>query len=194
VRSSYLERLNPDELPANHPIMPLPNQLETERLLLRRPELTDAEAVFARYGSDPEVTRYLRWRPSQSADETRAALADLTQHEFAWLIFRHMDGLLLGSIGVRGTAPSLTLGYCLARDAWGSGYATEAVRAVLAAAFEDPAVFRVQATCAPANTASLRVLKKAGLSREGTLRRHSMLPNVSDVPHDVHIYAIIRPN
>jgi RimJ/RimL family protein N-acetyltransferase len=173
--------------------MPLPNQLETERLLLQRAKLTDAEAVFARYGSDPEVTRYLRWRPSQSVDETRAALADLAQHEFAWLIFRRADGQLLGSIGVRDRSQCLTLGYCLARDAWGSGYATEAARSVVAAAFDDPTVFRVQATCAPANTASLRVLEKAGLSREGTLRRHSMLPNVSDTPQDVHIYAIIRP-
>jgi RimJ/RimL family protein N-acetyltransferase len=83
-------------------------------------------------------------------------------------------------------------GYCYARDAWGHGYATEAARAMVPIWLSEPTVWRVQAFCDPQNIASARVLEKAGLTLEGTLRKHAMKPNVSDVPCDARCYAIVR--
>jgi RimJ/RimL family protein N-acetyltransferase len=80
----------------------------------------------------------------------------------------------------------------LARDAWGHGYATEAARTIVEMAFQDPFVWRVQATCALDNVASARVLEKVGLTFEGILRRHHVLPNLGNAPRDVRMYAIIR--
>jgi RimJ/RimL family protein N-acetyltransferase len=52
-----------------------PETIETNRLLLRRPVPTHAEAIFTRYASDPEVTRYLSWPRHGTIEQTKAFLA-----------------------------------------------------------------------------------------------------------------------
>jgi RimJ/RimL family protein N-acetyltransferase len=177
--------------------MNFPERLETERLLLRRQQESDAAEMFARYTSDPEVTRYLSWGPHQSVDDTLAFLrlreAEQPGHTFNWLIYPKQGGLLLGSIGCRVMERHLVqFGYCLARDSWGNGYASEAAQAMVRVWFEDPSIWRVQAFCDLENLASVRVLEKAGLTREGTLRKYILTHNMSDVPCDVYCYARVR--
>ena len=84
-------------------------------------------------------------------------------------------GELVGGIAInheheRGRAQ---IGYWCAIEHWGRGYATEAVRAVIDHAFRDLGVNRVHARCYADNPASRRVLEKAGMTHEGTLRQHS---------------------
>lgn len=86
----------------------------------------------------------------------------------------------------------MQFGYCLARDAWGRGYATEAAKAFVETVFANPAIYRIQAFCDIENTASARVLEKIGLSHEGTLRRYMVLPNMGEAPRDMHCYAKIK--
>jgi RimJ/RimL family protein N-acetyltransferase len=69
---------------------------------------------------------------------------------------------------------------------------TEAVRAVAGWALRQPDVYRMFAVCDVENSASARVMEKAGMTREGILRRNSMHPNVSDEPRDSFIYALVR--
>ena len=69
---------------------------------------------------------------------------------------------------------------------------TEAVRAVVDWAFSLEEVFRVWAVCDTANTASARVLEKAGMAREGILRRWIVHPNVSSEPRDCFVYSKVR--
>ncbi len=66
----------------------------------------------------------------------------------------------------------------LARDAWGQGYATKALRAIVEVA-RGAGALRLQAFCHPDHAASRRVLEKAGFAREGTLRRYAEFPNLS---------------
>jgi RimJ/RimL family protein N-acetyltransferase len=99
---------------------------------------------------------------------------------------------LLGSIGGIVEGHRMTFGYCLARDAWGHGFATEAATAFVDFVLNNPAYWRIQAFCDVENRASARVLEKAGLKLEGTLRRYLLLPNRSDVPRDVFCYAKVR--
>ena len=178
--------------------MNFPERVETERLLLRWQRESDAAEMFARYTSDPEVTRYLTWGPHRSVDETVAFLRQRESelppgHTFNWLIFPRAGGPLIGSIGCRRVDGHVVqFGYCLARDCWGQGYATEAAQAMVRVWLEEPAIWRVQAFCDLVNVASSRVLEKAGLTREGTLRKYIMTPNLSDVPCDVHCYARVR--
>ena len=73
-------------------------------------------------------------------------------------------------------------GYCLARDTWGHGIATEAARAFVASVLENPAICRIQAYCDVENRASARVLEKVGLELEGTLRQYLVLPNLGESP------------
>jgi RimJ/RimL family protein N-acetyltransferase len=177
--------------------MAFPEQLITQRLRLRPPTAADAEQMFARYTSDPEVARYLSWTPHQSVADTREYLG-LREKENAegtsagYLIFTRDENQLLGAVGGRIQSTLIQFGYCLARDVWGLGFATEAARAFVAAAIAQPSIWRVQAFCDLENLASARVLEKCGLKLEGTLRRYMVLPNLGAAPRDVFCYATVR--
>ena len=175
-----------------------PNEIETERLLLRRPRLADAEEVFAKYARDPEVTRYLSWHPHERLDDTRAYVESAIEAwttrsgHLSWAIERREDAQLLGTIGATISEHGAAIGYVLARPYWGQGYMTEALAAVCRAALADSRIHRVWAWCDVENVASARVMEKAGMQREGLLRRFSLHPNVSDVPRDSWVYACVK--
>lgn len=86
----------------------------------------------------------------------------------------------------------VSVGYVLARAAWGQGYASEALRAVIEASWADPRVFRIWAVCDVDNPASARVMEKAGMRREGRMARYVVHPNVSDEPRDAYLHAVTR--
>jgi len=172
-------------------------EIVTERLLLRPPTLADAEQIFARYGQDAAVSRYMSWIPHRTIEDTVAFLERIVcdnaeGRSYGFLIFLPSSGQLLGSVGGAIEKHRMQFGYCLARDAWGHGFATEAARAFVVAALEIPEIGRIQAFCDVENRASAHVLEKIGLEREGTLRRYMVLPNMGDVPRDVHCFAKIR--
>ncbi len=81
------------------------------------------------------------------------------------------------------------LGYWIGRAHWGQGYCTEAVRAVLEFGFGQLGLNRIFACHFARNPASGRVMQKAGMSREGCLRRHA---KKWDAFEDVEIYAALR--
>jgi RimJ/RimL family protein N-acetyltransferase len=178
--------------------MTFPSQLPTTRLLLRPPTEADAEAIFLRYGQDRNVCRYMTWTPHPSVDSVLAYLQRIVRENeqgtcAGYLIFARESGDLLGSIGGRiEDTVRMQFGYCLARDAWGQGIATEAARAFVNAAMQQSSIWRVQATCDLENPASARVLEKAGLTLEGIAHRYMVLPNLGDVPRDLWLYAKVR--
>ncbi len=174
-----------------------PTELTTERLYLRPPTESDAERMFLRYSRDPQVSRYMSWTPHRSLGDTREYLVRIMCENdqgtsAGYLIFSRDGGELLGSVGGRIQVPLIQFGYCLARDAWGRGFATEAARAFVAEAMSLPFVWRVQAFCDVENRASARVLEKTGLTLEGTLRRYLVMPNLDDAPRDMLCYAKVR--
>ncbi len=69
---------------------------------------------------------------------------------------------------------------------------TEILRTVIDWAFTQSEIFRVQAFCDLENPASARVMEKAGMAREGLLRRYVLHPNISDEPRDVYLYAVVK--
>ena len=91
---------------------------------------------------------------------------------------------------IRGS--TVGLGYVIARLHQGKGYATEATRAIIHWAFQQPTIYRVNASTDLENVASQKVLEKAGMLREGLLRKYIVHPNISDIPRDSYIYAITK--
>jgi ribosomal-protein-alanine N-acetyltransferase len=177
--------------------MTCPHEILTKRLRLRPPAESDAPRIFARYGQDADVSRYMSWVPHRSIDDTLTFLRKIVSdnadgRSMGFLIFSRESGELLGSVGGAIEQHRMQFGYCLARDAWGHGYATEAARAFVTSALEIPTLWRIQAYCDVENCASARVLEKIGLEREGTLRCYMVLPNLGDEPRDVHCYAKVR--
>jgi RimJ/RimL family protein N-acetyltransferase len=179
--------------------MRAPERFETARLRLRKPVTADAETIFTRYASDPVVTRFLGWARHRSLEETRAFLEFSAAEWSRWpagpyLVESREDGTLLGGTGFGfETSYRASTGYVLAKDAWGRGYATEALHAMVSLA-RDMGIRRLYALCHPDHAASWRVLEKCGFCREGILRRHSEFPNLSPgEPCDALCYAVVIP-
>lgn len=169
------------------------DRLSSARLTLRRPYRDDAAAIFARYAGDPEVTRWVGWPRHESLAATAAFLEFSASHWDTWpagpyLIEARSDGRLLGSTGFNFVAPeSAETGYVLARDAWGQGYATEALAALLQQA---PAIGirHVFAECHHQHHASQRVLEKNGFRRNDAAPVR-VFPNLGGGPQHVFSYS-----
>jgi ribosomal-protein-alanine N-acetyltransferase len=151
-----------------------PAQLRTARLLLRPFRPDDAEAVFA-YSVDEEYARFVlpapATRESVTAMLARAALTSWAERPRFAIV---LDGCVVGDIGLTVDVANATaeLGYGLARVCWGGGLATEAARSVVDYGFRSLPLAKVWARADPRNTASVRVLEKLGMTREGLLRAH----------------------
>ena len=177
--------------------MTAPERLETSRLLLRRPLASDAEAIFSRYAANPEVTRYLGWPRHRSIADTRLFLEFSDTEWQRWpagpyVVLSRGDGSLVGGTGLGFETPRrANTGYVLAKDAWGRGYAAEALRAMIDVA-RATGVRRLYALCHPEHRASFHVLEKCGFDREGVLRAYSEFPNLAPgQPGDALCYALV---
>lgn len=175
---------------------PAPVSIQTARLLLRRNTPDDAKPMFETYAQDPEVTRFMTWHPHHSVEDTQAYLdycdrVWATRTAFPWAIVRREDGRVIGGIEARVDGHRVEFGYVIARAAWGRGYATEAARVVVRLALDAPGIQRVWAYVDCENVASVRVLEKAGLAREGCLRKW-YVPSGFGVPRDVWSYAVVK--
>jgi len=82
-----------------------------------------------------------------------------------------------------------SLGYAIAREYWGRGLTTEAVRAAIAFGFDHLSLNRIEARCIAENTASERVMRKAGMSYEGTLRDYVFRKGAY---RDYKVYSTLR--
>lgn len=146
--------------------------IEGPRLALARFRESDLEAVH-RFASDPEVCRFTGWGPN-TIEETRAFVAEaVKRHSGRYDLAVLRDGEVIGSASVWTTSPEHRvgeLGYTIRRDCWGHGCATEVARLLVDLGFDTLGLERLAATCDPDNAASVRVLEKAGLRREGLLR------------------------
>lgn len=176
--------------------MPLPS-IETARLILRRPTMDEAAAIFERYASDPEVTRYVGWPRHRSIEDTRGFLTFSDADWARWpagpyLIFDREGTRLLGGTGFAFETPyRAATGYVLARDAWGRGIATEALAAMTDLA-PRLGIVRLYALCHTMHAPSFRVLEKSAFEREGILRRACEFPNLAPgEPNDVFCYSRI---
>ena len=174
------------------PGAPVP-RLETERLVLRAWTPDDVGA-YARMLADREVTRHLgfglRHRIKRTVAEglgrvshveARRSVTRLDehwrQHGFGeWAAEERETGKLAGQIGLNhhadwtASATRVEVGWMLARDAWGRGYATEGARAALQFAFDDLGLERVISIAKPDNVRSLRVMERLGMWEEGRTR------------------------
>jgi [ribosomal protein S5]-alanine N-acetyltransferase len=170
--------------------------LETERLILRKMVLNDAEAVFA-YASNSEVSRYTLWETHRSIEDSRAFLEFATQKyenggEPDWGIVYRGNGCLVGACGLvnwEAEHARAEVGFVLSREYWGRGLMSEAVRAILRFGFERMNLNRIEARCIAENAASARVMEKAGMVYEGTLRQREYIKGAY---RDIKLYAILK--
>ena len=153
--------------------------IETPRLYLRRFTLDDTEAAFRNWASDAEVTKFLRWQAYTEIGGVRDTLQKWISRYvdpafYQWAIVPKTLGEPVGTISVVGMdecTAKLHIGYCIGRPWWGQGYTTEAFSAIIPFLFKAVGASRIESQHDPDNPASGAVMRKCGLSYEGTLRR-----------------------
>jgi RimJ/RimL family protein N-acetyltransferase len=151
--------------------------LTTQRLVLRDIVLGDAEAFFA-YKFLPESTKYQFWRP-KSLEEIKEFIRGMQTVQVnapgAWLqlaVCLKDAGAMIGDIGLHFPAEDkdeAEIGYTIAPEHWGRGYATEAVKAAAAYLLGALGKRSVRASADPRNAASIAVLEKAGFKKEAVI-------------------------
>lgn len=173
-------------------------QLETERTILRKFKISDALDMFESYASKDIVTKYLRWLPHKSIEDTIKYLNEIVlpkyeqEYSYCWAIELKESGKIIGCIDAHAIELSTkrcTLGWVLSEDYWDKGLMTEVARKILDFMFSEGFV-RVQSHHQIGNTASGRVMQKIGMTHEGRLRKYDIDRYGRIV--DCEIYAIIN--
>ena len=148
------------------------DNLNTERLLLRKHKLEDAQPLHEKFGRDEKMFEFSGWNPYATEEQAREAVQRFLngyaeEHFYGWAI--DYQGELAGTIGAYdydAQENSIEIGCGIARRFWGRGVASEAVRAVLEYLLEVEKIHRVTAWCASDNIGSMRAMENAGMKRE----------------------------
>ena len=141
--------------------------LETERLILRRWEDSDAEEMY-KYASDPDVGPIAGWPPHQSVEESLDVIRNVLNGKEAYALCLKEDGKAIGAIELKLNGHNdlsdrddeCELGYWIGKPFWGQGLMPEAVMEMLRHAFEDCGMQKVWVGYYEGNTKSKRVQEK----------------------------------
>jgi RimJ/RimL family protein N-acetyltransferase len=164
-------------------------RLETERLILRPVERTDAEDLHAVY-SDPSTFEYLGAEPSESLEDTLEVIARvearLRERGLALAaVVERASGRVIGDCGLQHleNGEQVEVGYRMGREHRGRGFTTEAARAWLTYGLDALGLERIVAVARPENVASTRVMEKIGMTLVGPGHHYGA---------DTVLYAITR--
>ena len=153
--------------------------LETDRLLLRRFQISDAPDFFRNITSDPEVSRFLTWENLHSTAKTEDLLKDfISRYEnperYCWAIVMKDTGEVIGTIAaptVKNRTAALEVTYAIGKAWWGKSITAEALQAVMDFLFDRVGANRIEAGHDVNNPASGRVMQKVGMRQEGIHRQ-----------------------
>lgn len=142
-------------------------KIETERLILRSPRITDLED-FYNYAKKSNIGPSAGWLPHTSLEETKAILNDFIDKEEVWTITIKPNDVMVGTIGlhVRDFFSAINgiaeIGYVLNDEYWNNGYMTEAVRAIIDIAFNEYGFKKLVCGHEKNNIKSQRIILKTG--------------------------------
>lgn len=154
-------------------------RLESEKLILRRFVVDDADAMYRNWTSDDEVTKYLMWPTHPSVDVSRAVLTDWVssysdEKYYQWAIVLKENGdEPIGSIAavhMNEDVSMVHIGYCIGKAWWHKGITSEALKTVMDFFFDRVEVNRIESRHDPRNPNSGKVMAKCGMKYEGTMR------------------------
>lgn len=186
--------------PVDPILIDVPEQIESERLLIRAPRPGDGPMVNAAIAeSIPELRPWMPWAqevPSLEHSETfarNAAIRFASREDLTMLLLRRDTGEFVGASGLHRMdwkLRSFEVGYWCRTSCTGNGYIAEAVRRLALLAFETFSARRFEARMDSLNERSWRVVERLGFTFEGTLRQDSLAP--SGEPRDSRVYSILK--
>lgn len=149
-------------------------ELWTDHLILRRYRPDDVEQLYKYFGTDPAMYKYSGWNPYATLAMTRETVQGFIdsyhdEHSYSWVMDANGDDVVAGTIGAYDyNKGQIEVGFSVSRAWQGRGFATEALKAVLAHLTENEGISCVTAWCAAENTGSRKVLEKAGMEHVHT--------------------------
>lgn len=158
--------------------------LETERLILRPLTLNDAPAVFGRWASDIETTRYMAWPHHESIEDTqewlvgeRQTIDSRANYNFGFVLKENTQLIGSGGLHYGIEGDHFAIGYIISKEYWNEGIVTEAMRRILSYAIDTLGINEFHVYHAVANPASGAVAKKLGFrfTRESTYKSNDGL-------------------
>lgn len=163
------------------------------RLIVRDIQPWEGPGVFALTG-DRDVMRYMGFKVHDTVQEATALIATYRQSPARYQAVCLDGGVtdILGIVGVEIIGHQATVTIMFRRDWKARGAGREFSVPFVRWLFTHSQIWRVWAYCHVDNLPVQRVLERMGAAREGRLRRFAMFPNVSDVPQDAYVYAIVR--
>jgi len=170
----------------------IPRVIETGRLMLRPPELRDADTIFE-IQSDPEWAKY-QLEPPYTRKRAEHAAAYMVLCDWNtqanWAVT--LDGEMIGTVNLTFEAAGRigSLGYGIHKRMWGQGFAREAITAVLDRAFAAETFSRVRAHTKPLNERSVGLLRRLRFTHEGTLRANQLQGGTELV--DEAVFGLLR--
>lgn len=173
-------------------------KIETDRLLLRKFEMKDAQSVFDHWLSDERITDN-RINPShKSVSETiervHKIVSQYGSEEFCyWGIELKETGELIGEIDLYdfdSTTENCEVSYSIGYKWWNQGYGTEALRAVVEFGFRTMNIHKISAAHNTDNPASGRIMSKVGMEKEGIIRH--MIRNAKNQYKDCAVYGLLQ--
>lgn len=173
-------------------------ELETERLILRRLTVKDAEIAFKNWCNSDIVDKYVLWKKHEDIGVTRKQYQKWEEeyedlNTYRWIVELKSNHDLIGTIDVATKFlrfGACEIGYCYGDKFWNKGYATESIKAVIKYLFEECGADTIFAEHMINNPASGKVMEKAGMKFEGVLK--SRVIDKENKRNDLVSYAITR--
>ena len=167
----------------------------TERLLLRRWKLSDADALY-KYACDPEVGPHAGWPPHKNVEESKMIIRELFTNDYTWAVILKETNEPIGCMGYYPFGKSnieigendAEVGYWIGKPHWNKGYCTEALQAMIHYCYEKKNFQTIWADFFIDNPASGRVMEKCGFTDTGKENYCSNLYHGEDRP--VHIMKL----
>lgn len=171
-------------------------RLETTRLILRRFQMEDAQAIYQNWACDEDVTKFLTWPPHNTIDVTKMVLNDwIPQYKnedyYQWAIVLKETQEPIGSISVvkqNDAIHMVHIGYCIGKKWWHQGITSEALSCLIKFFFKEVGVNRIESCHDIHNPNSGNVMKKCGMKLEGT---HYQADRNNQGLCDICLYAIL---
>ena len=153
-------------------------EIRTNRLILRKYKLSDAQGMFKNYATDERVTKFLNWSPYETSEAIvpflEMCIKDYEkENTYNWAI--EFENEIIGGISamtVDDLWKNCEVGYCIGHDFWNKGITSEALSAVIQFLFEEVGLHRIMAKHDVENPASGEVMKKCGMTYEGRLKEY----------------------
>lgn len=171
--------------------------IETQRLILRRFTIEDADSMFNNWFGDSEVCEYMAWPHRKDIYETKMVIEKLCDSYnnisfYQWAVILKENNENIGVAGLSLVSEIELCGgvsYCIGKEYWGKGIATELLKAVLGFAFNTVGFNRIEAYHSIDNSRSGRVMQKAGMSFKGLVRQKYKSNRGLE---DSNVYSILK--